>query len=399
MTIRLRLNDIVFNIVLNGGAKTSGTSTRLKESMAIYFISHPELVDVSINNYSGCKEWKTNHLKCMTNLRHSLSLDHIAGVSEQDNLYILEEIDMILNNRSVLNIRMVEKTIMCSYSIARKIESMFKPSEYVFDRGEMLKYVRDIAVMLDGTGAKADNCYPADIIAIKRSELDRIRVDMKSLGVELNSEIVKMKIKQLFYDECDPLTWQNPIVGISLKEDTARLGRCKSAIGKLTNLTKAEKEMGYVAAKKQVGEWRKKLKDSKILNFKYDGDEYELDINNYMQKFMTIKLLVYIENKMNECGGESYMNNLIKTCIGIKNFPYIMMKGDRSGIESNVTVTAMTPRTKLNTSFKILPRAWESSGFSIYLDVALTHEGVGKTASFIIGINSNQNSMELQSLK
>lgn len=399
MTIRLRLNDIVFNIVLNGGAKTSGTSARLKESMTIYFITHPELVDVSINNYSGCKDWKANHLKCMSNLRNSLLLEHVQGVSERDNLYIIEEMDMILNNRSVLNIRMVEKTIMCSYSIARKIELMFNPSEYIFDRGEILKYVRDIAVMLDGTGAKADNCYPVDIIAIKRSELDHIRVDLQSLTVECDSEIVKMKINKLFYDECDPLTWKNPIVGISLKEDTARLGRCKSAIGKVTNLTDVEKEMGYIAAKNQVGEWRKKLKDSKILNFKYEGDEYELDTKNYMQKFMTLKLLVYLEDKMNEFGGESYMNKLIKTCIGIKNFPYVMMKGDRSGMSSDVMISGMSPGTELNTSFKIRPRAWESSGFSIYLDVSLTHDGKGKTASFIIGINSNQNSMELQSLK
>ena len=104
-----------------------------------------------------------------------------------------------------------------------------------------------------------------------------------------------MKIKQLFYDECDPRTWQNPIVGISLKEDSARLGRCKSAIGKITNLTDIEKEMGYIAAKNQVGEWRKKLKESKILNFKYEGDEYDLDPKNYMQKFMTLKLLVHLE--------------------------------------------------------------------------------------------------------
>ena len=81
MAIRLRLNDIVFNIVLNGGAKTSGTSARLKESMTIYFITHPELVDVSINNYSGCKDWKTNHLKCKSNLRNSLLLEHVQGIS------------------------------------------------------------------------------------------------------------------------------------------------------------------------------------------------------------------------------------------------------------------------------------------------------------------------------
>lgn len=399
MTLRLMLNGTLFNIVLNGGAKTSGTSARLKESIVIYFITHPELVNPSSSSYFGNVDWKSNYVECLNKIRNSLLIDSIEGVSERDNLYIIEEIDMILNNRSLLNMKMVEKTIMCSYSISRKISSMFNPAEYIFDRGEILKYVRNIAVALDGTSAKADNCYPIDIIAVKRSELSDIRVRLESLTRESSSEIVKTNIKQLFYDELDSSTWNNPIVGISLKEDSARLGRCKSAIGKITNITDEEREMTYDDAKNQIGEWRKKLKSSKIMKFCHLGDEYELDVKNYVQKYMTLKLLVHLENKMNEFDGESYMNRLIKTCIGIKNFPYVMMKGDRSGMESNVILTGMAPGIELTSSFKIRPLAKESSGFSIYLDVAVRHNGIGKTCSFIIGINGDQNSMELQSMK
>jgi len=399
LSLRTNIKDVIYNIVLNGGIKESGTSARFKEITSYLFSRYPDMINIDLISSNGNKEWSKNCLSTIKQLKNLAENNKIEGISNKDNQYFIDETISILNTKSVLTLRKVEKTLLCARSIGSTLSIFFDLNEYIFDRGEFLQLVRSIAVIIDENTSRADNCYPVDIIIVRKNKIEYCKNLLNEIVKEIDPLIRDTKINQLFYNIDDISTYNNPMVGISLKEDSARLGRCKSAIDKIANLSEEEKNISYDEAQIQITKWKQYLKDSPFVNFNFVGAINELDTRNYKQKYMVMKLIIHIVEKISETSGQCYMEYLLKTCLGIKHFPYMIVKGNRSGFHRDVVVKGMSPKKQLEVSFNISPYIEESKGYTMSLYMNVINDGKGETCKFLVGINSDQSSLELLSME
>jgi len=332
-SIELDLNGKRYFIKHSSGSSINGMETSSKENLLIFFAhnrSEYRPIKTSFN-----KNFIDDNMSLMKRMLNDMKNNGIKGMPTCSLEELMIELTNEIQNENIDTNKNFLKSILNHMAGGNSLTNSGLITEKTLYRDKPLKMVRDMLSIVYGI-KRIDNCFPIDILGVQNG-FD-LQQNITNIFNESNKEEKINMINLLFVDMNDTSTFNRPLLGISLKQEKARGGKGKDAVGKDGNISKEEMNLSYEDKKILVLYYRQKFNNIALPNIKYNMigsiDKFE-NKDTITNKLAALKLTHYVIEKY-MCDKKT-LEDIVNVCAGLGLNPsYIKMKLDEKGNDKNV---------------------------------------------------------------